>query len=68
MDALTQTARQMKTRAPSARQCHLEHGDNPRDRIIVSITRVLRHPQVKRDEEALNFAERRTMEVPRGLH
>lgn len=67
-DALTPMAWQMKTLAPSARQCHLEHEDNPRDRTIASITRVMRPLPVEKDEEALNPAERGTMELPRGLH
>ncbi len=67
MDALTRMARQTKTHAPSVKQCHLEYRDNPRDRTIVSIMGVRRHWQAKRDEEALNPADRETMEVPRGL-
>lgn len=57
----------MKTHALSARQYHLDHEDNPRDRTIVRFTRVMRHPQVKRDEEALNPTKRGTMEFPHGL-
>ena len=67
-DVLTQVARQLKMHAPNAKQCHLEHGGNPLDRTIVSITRAMRHPQiqVKRDEEAPSHAEREEVEVPAG--